>query len=107
MEIDKQDLLKIIDIIRGDLAEKLEDKISLDADYYLEIPPDIRFDINNITNPDKKIGVGQLYDDWSDLLTLKNDPDCIINYHVSLLAPILYSLRQVLFRYKPWEVREI
>ena len=87
MDIDIDKLQRITDRIFDHIRQDLEiDKISMDQDYYWNIPSAALYDMDN--DP-KDIDVGQLSDDLDFLLKLPPDKDQAISLMFIHLAPLL------------------
>ncbi|MEZ9526803.1 hypothetical protein [Enterovibrio norvegicus] len=91
MKIETTDLLKIIDILKDNLLEKFPTSIDVDLeDFYWELPEEGLYDP---TNEPKVLTLGQLNDDWSELLRLKDQDNIPISYDLRRLSVILQIIR--------------
>lgn len=92
MKIEISDLLNVINILKHNIVDSFPDGISIDSeDFYWEISEDDLYD------PAKKpddLTIGQLSDDWAELLRLKDQENIPISYDLKRLAVILQIIRR-------------
>jgi len=92
MEIKKNDLLKIIDILKKNIDKNFSKKILIQKeDFYWEI------DYNELYNPKKKpknLTLGQLSDDWTELLRLAETKEEPLSYDLKRLGEILRIIKK-------------
>ena len=92
MKIKTTDLLDVIDILRADILEAFPDEIYIDAeDFYWQISEDELYDP---TQEPRVEELGQLSDDWSELLRLKREEEIPISYDLNRLATILKIIKK-------------
>lgn len=89
MDIEKKDLLELIDLLKSEIDEWFDEGIDFEDDFYWEINPDELYQFSK--NP-SKIFMGQLTDDWAELLRLKNKEEIPIKYDLQRLGVILRYL---------------
>ena len=91
MKIETSDLLKIIDVLKENLLEKFPADIDVDLeDFYWELPEDGLYDP---TVEPKELTLGQLSEDWAELLRLKNEGNIPVSYDLRRLSVILQIVR--------------
>ena len=92
MKIKTTDLLDVIEALRINISEAFPDEIDVDAeDFYWQISEDELYDP---TQEPKVEELGQLSDDWSELLRLKSENGIPISYDLNRLATILRIVRK-------------
>ena len=92
MKIETEDLLKIIDLLKNNISESFPDGIEVEEeDFYWDISEDELYDP---TKDPGELTLGQLSDDWSELLRLKSDDGIPISYDLKRLAVILQIVRK-------------
>ncbi|MEL6152469.1 MAG: hypothetical protein AAFQ78_00375 [Bacteroidota bacterium] len=92
MQIKKNDLLDIIDILKDQVSSNFDDTIEIDSeDFYWQIlSPNELYDP---THYPKELGLGQISDDWEELSRLQNEDEIPISYDLKRLAVILEIVR--------------
>ncbi|WP_272150898.1 hypothetical protein [Tenacibaculum aiptasiae] len=92
MKIDKKKLFKIIDSLKEEIDVNLGDEIRIDKeDFYWQISNEELY--NPIEEP-SELTLGQLSDDWSELLRLYDNNEIAISYdlkRLSVVFGLLYS----------------
>ena len=89
MEIKMDDLQKICDRLIQNVIEKGIESITLDVDYYWNIPQ------NQLYNPYQQptdLDIGQLTDDWDELKKILQSQKETLGYHLVWLAAILRAV---------------
>jgi hypothetical protein len=89
MKINLQELRAVMDTLLTHLERQDIEGIEIPVDYYWNIPKDQKYDVYNEPG---KLDVGQLSDDWSELLRLIGPDGSSLNYHFVWLAAILRSI---------------
>ena len=89
MDINKKDLLQLIEHLKVELDEWFDEEIKLDDDYYWEIDEN---EIYQFAKDPNNFVMGQLTEDWSELLRLKNPDEVPIKYDLLRLSVILRYL---------------
>jgi len=91
MEINKEDLKQIIDQIKLELDEWFKDNINLDDDFYWQMDSK---ECYRFAEEPNNFSLGQLTDDWTELLRLKTESEIPIKYDMYRLAAILKYLSE-------------
>lgn len=92
MIIKTHDLLDIMNILTEKIKENFKEEIIVDDyDFYWEIPHD---DVYSYSQEPNKLTLGQLSDDWMELLRLKEKNDHPISYDLLRLAAILELIKR-------------
>lgn len=92
MKIKTADLLSIIDILKSNIESNFEGSINIEKeDFYWEISEEELYDP---TSSPEDMTLGQLTDDWSELLRLKEAESIPISYDLRRLAVILQAVRK-------------
>lgn len=87
MKIDTDDLITIIDILKNEIISAFPDGIEVDEeDFYWQFYDNEVYDPKN--EPKVEM-LGQLSEDWNELLRLKNNSEIAISYDLKRLAAIL------------------
>jgi len=88
MQIKTKDLLYIIDILKREISNHFGDVVEIETeDFYWEILSSD--ELYDPTSCPKELGLGQLSDDWSELLRLRDVNEIPISYDLKRLAVIL------------------
>jgi hypothetical protein len=91
MKIELDNLLEIIDVLKQNVAELFPDGIDIELeDFYWEIPEKLLFD--PINGPGE-LTLGQLNEDWLELLRLLTEENIPISYDLKRLSIILQIIR--------------
>jgi len=92
VKIKTSELLEVIDILKKNILMNHPSGVDIDNDdYYWEIPE------NEIYNPSTQpndLTLGQLSEDWKELLRLKEKESIPISYDLKRLAVILQVIRK-------------
>ena len=92
MKIQKQDLLRVIDILKGKINEHFDESIEVaEEEYYWEIPLE---DLYDPTTKPEDLTLGQLSEDWKELLRLKEKDSIPISYDLIRLSVILEIIKK-------------
>jgi hypothetical protein len=91
MEISIDDLEQIAAILFAHLKSTGHAKVTIDHDYYWQVPADARFDL---TAEPTELDVGQLTDDLAELLRIQRKELDPIGYSLTRLASILDAIGQ-------------
>jgi len=87
MKINKKKLLSIINILCKEVNENFDEDILIDnEDYYWMVKLDDKY--NPLVDP-KELSLGQVSDDWEDLLRLLESDEIPVSYDLFRLAEIL------------------
>lgn len=89
MKILTKDLKKISRILLNLLDELEIDEIDLDHDFYWDVPQALRYDPYSKPN---ELSLGQLEDDWQELLAILNSKKEPFPYAFVWLAAVLRKL---------------
>ena len=93
MNISTTDLINIIDILKDKIISEFGSEIVIDKeDFYWELLTDDIYDPYN--EPSGELVLGQLSDDWEELLRLKNKKQCPLSYDLVRLSVILNIIRK-------------
>lgn len=92
MKIETADLLRVIDILKSNIVDAFPGGVEVDAeDFYWEIAED---DLYDPAESPGDLTLGQLSDDWMELLRLKDKKNIPISYDLRRLAVILQIIRK-------------
>ena len=92
MHIKTKDLIEIIDILKINIQQTFPDEVYVDEDdFYWQIKEDQLYNLEQTPDVDE---LGQLSDDWSDLLRLKKKDAIPISHDLNRLAAILQIVRK-------------
>ena len=92
MKIETTDLIDVIDGLKANLLEAFPEGINVeDEDFYWQINADELYDP---TKEPEVNELGQLSDDWDELLKLKKEGRIPISYDLTRLAVILQIVRK-------------
>jgi hypothetical protein len=92
MEISISDLKVIVDELMKYLDSFKKKGLQLSDDYYWDVPWDVRYEMSK---KPQELSVGQLSDDWKDLLALMNNEKEIVLYNFVDLASILRKIGEM------------
>ena len=91
MEIRVKDLLEIINILSNKIENSFDSTIEVkDEKYFWEIPEDRIFDVFNDI---PQLLIGDISEDWNELLRLKNNNETPISYDIKRLSMFLQLIR--------------
>lgn len=90
MNINKNELLRIIKIISTEIENNLTQTIEINKDYYWDLELDKMFDIDKDPS---SYTMGQISDDWESIKRLLLKDEIPISYDLVRLAYILFHLR--------------
>lgn len=92
MKISISDLIKVIEILKSNISQSFPDAIEIKSeDFYWDIPEDMLYDPTASPN---ELTLGQLSDDWEELLRLKDQENIPVSYDLKRLASILQAIRK-------------
>ncbi|WP_051786248.1 hypothetical protein [Endozoicomonas numazuensis] len=92
MEIKKQALFEVIELLQKNIDENLPEVINVEIeDFYWEISEE---DLYNPVSTPEELTLGQLSEDWSELSRLMDDSNFPISYDLRRLSAILLILRK-------------
>jgi hypothetical protein len=86
MKIQVTQLRKAAEILLNHLSENGTDEIELTKDFYWSIPPEQRY--NPYVQP-AQLTLGQLSEDWKEILRVANAEEEPTEYHLEWLSAIL------------------
>jgi hypothetical protein len=88
MKINIKEIEKIVSILLSNLRESKGDEIELKNDFYWDISAE---ELYNPYEEPKNLSLGQLSDDITEILRLKNSDDAVV-YDIKRLSSILKAL---------------
>lgn len=89
MTITVDELRTVARVLFERLEERGHSTVEIGKDYYWEVDRDQRY---NVDAEPKKLAVGQLTEDWSNLKDIVSNPDERVVYGFTWLAPILREI---------------
>jgi hypothetical protein len=89
MEINIEDLQKVISLLLSNLKKSAGDVVEIQGDYYWDIPSE---DLYNPYEEPKLLTLGQLSQDFAEIQKLVKDPQDAVPYDLNRISTILKAL---------------
>jgi len=89
MDIEKKDLIELIDLLKSEIDGWFHEGIDFEDDFYWDID---REELYQFSKEPNDLSLGQLTEDWSELKRLKDKDQIPIKYDLQRLGVILRYL---------------